>query len=307
MPNDTQLPDEIERDIARQRAALAGTLNQIADRASLDALLGTTGDNLRDFGQSASAKIHCTARDNPMAMAAGGAGLALLAFGVARAMTHDKDRTSDATGTPKVLTAPLRPLPMASVETQVRNSPAPQPGTPIQTATDAAPSSLRAQLSEGLETLGAEARDRVLAARVQAYEARKDLEAASRTALRNTRAAFDRNPIVFGLGAVAVGAAVASLLPRGREEIQRQRALYDQLTTQAAALFQEEKRKAMLAVRAAAEAGESIAKKAAADALDPDGRVTTSVPDAVTKIAGAAKAAYGAAGRSSGTTKDRPA
>lgn len=117
------------------------------------------------------------------------------------------------------------------------------------------------RLSAGTDDLGEEARRRVAEARHRALEAR---DAASRN-LRNGRRAvsdsFDTEPLVFGAAAFAVGAGLACLLPRTRQEDELVGSYSDHLFAEAEAVFNEEKAK----VEKAVAAGMSEAKSAASD------------------------------------------
>lgn len=285
-PETRMTPEEIESGIAAERAALADTLSQLTDRASLDSLIGDTAGALRGAGAQTGAALNRAAKDHPVALATAGAGLALLAFGAARALS-----------TPKTPDEPEWPSPMApSAESQPMHQ---IMGDAEKEESDFAKryEAVAARLSDGLESLSSEARTRVLRARMKAHAAQRELDAASRTALRKTQSAFDAHPLAFGLGAVAAGAAVAAALPRGRAELRRHKELRDALYQRAADILSEEKRKAMAAMKAAAEAGQNEVRKAASEGLDPDETVSRTIPEAVTRITGAARNAYDAAGK----------
>ncbi|MFN3641693.1 MAG: DUF3618 domain-containing protein [Gemmobacter sp.] len=115
-------------------------------------------------------------------------------------------------------------------------------------------------LSEGLEDLSDEAKNRVLSARRAAHDAR---EASERAMARGSRAAsgfFDDQPLVTGALAMALGAAIGGLLPHSRLEDDSMGASSDQLFADAQSLFREERDRAVAALRMAAEdAGDEIA------------------------------------------------
>lgn len=116
-----------------------------------------------------------------------------------------------------------------------------------QTASD-----LTARLSHGLEGLSEEARSRVVAARQAAHDARVASTAAMKKGAQAATNLFEDQPLVVGALAVALGAAVGSILPHTTIEDETLGASRDQLFAEAQALFRKEREKATAALRMAA-------------------------------------------------------
>ncbi len=96
MPNDRRTPEEIERDIEHERAELRGTLEDIQDRFSLEGVSRQVGEQLREHGGDLSKSIARSVRDNPMALALTGIGLAWMIFGEPRGRHRDEDDDYDS-------------------------------------------------------------------------------------------------------------------------------------------------------------------------------------------------------------------
>lgn len=143
------------------------------------------------------------------------------------------------------------------------------------------------RLSEGTDDLSEEARRRVADARHRALEARDAASRRMRDSRRAVSDGYDNEPLIFGAAAFAVGAGLACLLPRTRQEDEMMGSYSDQLFAEAEAIFNEEKAK----VQSAVSAGLNEAKSAAAD-------VTTAARNEMT--ADASKTESGQS-RSSGT------
>ena len=78
---DTRTPEEIERDIERERAQLTNTIDTLQDRFSLDGMARQVSEHLRDNGGEIARNFSATIKENPVAVALVGAGLAWLALG----------------------------------------------------------------------------------------------------------------------------------------------------------------------------------------------------------------------------------
>lgn len=81
MTNDTKSPEDIEREIERERAGLKGSIEDLQDRFSFDGVVQQIGDQFREHGGDFSRSVAQSARDNPMALALTGVGLAWMIFG----------------------------------------------------------------------------------------------------------------------------------------------------------------------------------------------------------------------------------
>ena len=105
-------PEEIEREIEAERGALARSLDQLQNQFSPERLVDTATTYLRSNGSDWAASASKQARDNPVALAITGIGLAWLIAGPAKkrgtagtydrwAATHDRDSFRSAYGAPR--------------------------------------------------------------------------------------------------------------------------------------------------------------------------------------------------------------
>jgi hypothetical protein len=124
---------------------------------------------------------------------------------------------------------------------------------------------LRRRLSEGTENLSEEARSRVVAAREAALDARR--RAADAVSARSEQASdiYERQPLVVGALALAVGAAIAGALPRTRTEDDWVGDYSDELMRRAETVFEQEREKAAAVVSAAKDEAQTIGKEARED------------------------------------------
>ncbi|MEX3314963.1 DUF3618 domain-containing protein [Sulfitobacter sp. PS-8MA] len=74
-------PEEIEREIERERAGLADTLDDLQDRFSVEGIARQFSDQFREHGGEWGRSLSDAAKRNPVALALTGAGLAWLMFG----------------------------------------------------------------------------------------------------------------------------------------------------------------------------------------------------------------------------------
>ncbi|WP_323766146.1 DUF3618 domain-containing protein [Marinovum sp.] len=81
MPNDTRTPDQIERDIERERAELASTVDALQDKFSPEAVITEIANGFRRHGGEFGEAVTRSAKQNPLALAVTGVGLAWLMFG----------------------------------------------------------------------------------------------------------------------------------------------------------------------------------------------------------------------------------
>lgn len=154
---------------------------------------------------------------------------------------------------------------------------------------------LRARLSEGTENLSEEAKARVIAAREAAVDARRKAGEALASGSRQSADFYNRQPLVAGALALALGAAIGGALPRTRTEDDALGQNSDKMMERAEAIFREEQEKALAVMQAAREEAETIAreKREAMDSAAPQGKsATQAVADeaksAGKRIAGAA-------------------
>lgn len=78
---DTRTPEEIERDIARERNELASTLNSLQEKFSVETLVRQVSDQLREHGGDIGRSVSQAVKRNPLALALTGIGLAWLMMG----------------------------------------------------------------------------------------------------------------------------------------------------------------------------------------------------------------------------------
>jgi hypothetical protein len=161
-------------------------------------------------------------------------------------------------------------------------------------ATRARAARLRARLAEGTENLSEEAKARVIAAREAAVDARRKASQALASGSRQSADFYNRQPLVAGALALALGAAIGGSLPRTRTEDDAMGAHSDALMDRAEAIFREEQEKAVAVMQAARKEAETIAseKRDAMDSAAPQGKsaaqaVVDEAKSAGKRIAGA--------------------
>ena len=144
---------------------------------------------------------------------------------------------------------------------------------------------LRARIDKGTEDLGEEARQRVIAARRRALEARDRARAAARDARRRAdramhegaaqaRDSFREHPLLAGALALGVGAVIGAALPRSKVEKERPGDLSHRLLDEAEALYRRERARLERAARAALQESREIAAETAQSVREqvPDGK-----------------------------------
>lgn len=83
---------EIEKEIERERADLTNTLDDLQERFSLDTIVRQVGDQFREHGGDIGRSISRSVKDNPMALALTGVGVAWMIFGQPRNQSDNFDR-----------------------------------------------------------------------------------------------------------------------------------------------------------------------------------------------------------------------
>lgn len=304
MTSDADSPERIEREIEQDRNALRQTLNDLQGELSLDGLTRRVTDQLRDHGGEWANSAAQAARANPVALALTGVGLAWLIFGRGYDPTHQRGNISPDGRGGEEWRRPSAPSGVGSQSTwhgsstttggasgqssvtETISSKASDLGSRISGAGSSIGEGLRRtahdwrdsigdragsfqeRLSHGTEDLGDEARRRVADARRRALDAQ---DAAARNLRQGRRAvedSFNAEPLAFGAAAFAVGAGLACLLPRTRQEDELVGSYSDQLFAEAEAIFNEEKAKVQKAVAAGVEEAKSAAADVAAAAKD---------------------------------------
>ncbi len=118
MTSDTKFSQEIEREIERERAGLKHSIDDLQDRFSFDGITRQVSDQLREQGGEFGRSIATSARDNPIALALTGIGVAWMVFGnnrsgAASRTGHDRDHYGDDDHHRAADTAPRGPVPRA--------------------------------------------------------------------------------------------------------------------------------------------------------------------------------------------------
>ncbi|WP_108260283.1 DUF3618 domain-containing protein [Mangrovicoccus ximenensis] len=166
-------PEDLEREIRKQREALADTLDQLSEKLGKGNLWAEAATLASQYGKDAGSYAFRAARANPGKAAAIGAGAALAIWGVSKMMAK------------------------------------PEPETRFSRFRH------RAEDALGTAEKDTEALVKVLKARLEALEFQRDAEERRKAELRRERMGALRGPLLYGLGALAVGAAAKAL--RGKE------------------------------------------------------------------------------------------
>lgn len=314
MTSEADNPERIEREIEQDRDALRSTLNDLQDELSLDGFARRLTDKFRENGSEWANAASDAARSNPVALALTGVGLAWLIFGRGYDPTHramdyrsqrrssNWDRTSEPyhvspTGTDADGTGDIGIQPVPSSERGGSSSTGTWHGSDrgsggssgLGSMTEGlrqkahdwkdrisdGTSSLHDRLSEGTEGFSEEARRRVYDARRRAVETRDTAARRLRESSRTVSKGYDSEPLFFGAAAAAIGAGLACLLPRTRQEDELLGSYSDQLFHEAESIFEEEKAKVQSAVSAGIEEAKSAAAQVTAAAQKELGHSTT--------------------------------
>lgn len=142
-------------------------------------------------------------------------------------------------------------------------------------------------IAEGTETLTEEGRQRVIAARQKARDMRRRTMATVGQGADAAADFYDRQPLVLGALALAVGAAIGGALPRTRVEDDLMGAQSDHLIEEAERIFEEEKAKAAKVVQSVTDEAKDIASETKAD-LDSGAPGDKSAAEAIADKAKAA-------------------
>ncbi len=305
--HDTRTADDIERDIANERAQMSAKFNDLQKKFSVDSIMDDIGTMVRDSSGDVGRTVSNAVGRNPTAVVMVGVGLAWLLMG----RNRNTDATSDdgvwsdyqtshrkGRGNRGGMRSPVRSSlqnenfdnqsdqywyetdEMArgrrhqkrhGMENNDHGSAKASEGSSGLTGTisDAAnavsgavssaassvshtAADLTSRLSHGLDNLSEEAKARVITARHAAHDARVASQAALQRGTRVASDAFEDHPLVMGGLAIALGAALGSMLPRSRIEDQAVGDTSDRLYAEAQAVFREEQEKAMAVARNAA-------------------------------------------------------
>ncbi len=233
---------ELEYEIAKERGALADTLASLVQGFKPNAIF----EDLEDRAPELAQKAITTAKENPVAVAAIGAGLAMMAY------TASQKTASGGTAWKINGEADATKVKIALAKHKV-----------TQTAAQ-----MRDALYDGTADLSDTARARIVAARQKAADAQARIEHMGRKSVATSQDAFQRNPLAICAGIAAAGAAIALSLPRTKTEDDTFGAHRDALVDQADAIFQQEMSRAMAQGREAIDAAQ--------DALNGSGKARDS-------------------------------
>ncbi len=229
-----QSPDEIAALLERERHDLAASIDGLRSRLSVDTLvgdaLGYATANIRPYARVLDGAV----RANPMAAVMAGVGLAWLILGrkggaslpeapLAGTKYEALSRWEDEGGPPAPLPDPadagwideadaLRARAsdvLARIDAAARQKLRPAADLALDRASVLADlaRATQAAMQRGLEGLSSDARSRVVSLREQAYAART-------AAVRQSSKLIEERPLAAGAIGMAIGAAVATALPR---------------------------------------------------------------------------------------------
>ncbi|WP_179378796.1 DUF3618 domain-containing protein [Jannaschia marina] len=295
-----QSPDDIERDIEAERAALARSLDALQRQLSPEAMMDQVSSFARENGSELADNAMRKARENPLALALTGAGLAWLIAGPAKRVHAPAPRTAavgyddrdyeqvDGLRTEEPsesFEARLARLEQDDFDPAVHAGAMP-PRRP-KTETSRGEQSLRDRLMEGTEMMTEAARERVIAAREAAIAAERRLEARARDYGHAGREAYDSQPLIGVLVAFGVGALAGALLPRTRTEDAYLGETRDRAVAEAERIYLAEAAK----LRAVADAAMAEARATATEAFHEVKREVPTGEAAVDTVEGKARAA----------------
>lgn len=230
--------DPFEDDLDRSRARLRATLDALQDRVGIDFLAQEALGLLRHNAADYSRVIGRAVRDNPLAVALTGAGIAWLLLGGRGKSSAEPDEApaprvaAKAQDVADLSAAELTDLERWSERLdQLREASSEALRKLEQTARDRSgdlrdvaaerakvlarfAEDMQASLLDGLDGLEDSARDRIVAAREAAYAARLRIEASARSGTREAERLVREHPMVAAVLTLALGAALGAALPR---------------------------------------------------------------------------------------------
>lgn len=279
MTSDSRTPEEIERDIEREREAMRANINTLQRKFSMEGIMTDVSDMLRGRSSDIGRVARETLGRNPVAVAMIGAGVAWLmlskggsngssggtmadryGFGSARSgSSHRSTGSRHAMGGSAMQADDMAWLhddwdgdddwnrsQGGGITGAVKRG----ASNVMDTAKDAVDavrdraSRLTDRLSHGTDGLSDTARERVVSARRAAHDAQRTAREALRKGATAATDAFENQPLVVGALAMAVGAGIGASLPRTRVEDRTLGASSDTLVAEAQRIFKEEVHKA---------------------------------------------------------------
>ncbi len=153
---------------------------------------------------------------------------------------------------------------------------------------------LRERITHGTRDMSEHARARVLAARTRAYEAQLRAEHLTARGRDKAMDLYEDQPVLGGIIAMALGAAIGAALPRTRQEDDAFGAYRDDLFEDAERVYREEREKLVAVAKSTADEAKHIARDAAQD-IKSDAKQSLSeaeakAKDAAQQVADTAKA-----------------
>lgn len=312
MTNESHSSDEIENQIERDRAELTDTLDELQDRFSVEKFARQFTDQFREHGGDIGRSVSDAVKRNPVGLALTGIGLAWLMMGD---RSNDRDHHSGQTGTAGshkndyASQAGMSDGVTHQSGDRAGKKLGPQPGNSsnsyysgrstihegssawakseddnhkrgssfVEKAKDAGEG-----LAQGTAEFSHEARERVMAARQRAIEARDGAVSYVRGGRERALDIFEQQPLIAGALAVAMGAALGAAIPRSKTEDAYMGEQSDAMMAEAERIFEEEKAKAGKVFKATTDEAKDImheAKDWAEDAA-PSGAAAQSAVDA---------------------------
>jgi len=264
---------DIEADIDEERNALADSLNKLTSQLSPENLVNSVGDTLKSQSDDLAHAVVRGARENPVALAVVGAGLAWLL------MSNSTNKRSQSATPAGYDTRPREPIGgfragsaeqadfkarVAAAEAALDHPHEADDPSLLDRARRFArktSAEMRASLYDGTSDLSDLARERVIEARRKALIAQERAEHHARTAHAKGKGFYHDNPLVVGGGIAALGAAAALALPRTRMEDDTFGAHRDTLVAEADRVLHEELARARAMAKAAADEARAMAKE----------------------------------------------
>lgn len=309
-------PEDIEREIEAERAALENSIDALGQQFSPDMVVEKASEFAKTHGPEIAGKAAQVVRENPVATAMVGAGIAwLIASSQSGSAQPQPKATYDPRNRPTAPGLCQEQPAMAEFDARVARADDAMRATaqedtvllhisdhrkedePMHTDayTDSSISSkaavLRARIEDGTADMSSMARERVMQARAAAIAAQERIEAQATQAAQSARQTAYEKPLLMGALAFAAGAALAMAIPRTSAENRTLGHHRDRLMDEADRIFREETAKLKSAAEAAIAEGQNIAR----DALSSDSE-TPSGDDAVRRVSGTAKTAASNAG-----------
>lgn len=215
-------PSELEREAERVRAEIADTAEHLKDKMSPGQLMDEVVDYFKDGdANQLLANFKTQVRDNPLALAMVGGGLAWLMMGSGPAT-----RPPSASRAPAVPTTPqYRPAAAVDASTSLQSGAQSSDRSTMAKGADAVRDK-GASVAASIGHSASSAKDSVAATAHDLRDAAGDYMSSASQAgadaghrLRSTfMDALEREPLVLGALGVAVGAAMGAMLPATRTE-----------------------------------------------------------------------------------------